>query len=84
MIVDARLESARHRFPEISFKDLEVTQTGIDRWSFTDRNTGVEYRRAEVDPLFSNDLSHIAAFTIDAAGKVHFLRRRANAGVVSG
>jgi hypothetical protein len=25
MIVDARLESARHRFPEISFKDLEVS-----------------------------------------------------------
>jgi hypothetical protein len=76
MIIDARLESARHRFPEISFKDFDISQTGIDRWSFTDRDTGVEYRRVEHDPLLGDGRTDIAAFTVDAGGRVHFLRRR--------
>ena len=73
---DARLELARQRFPEISFEDFDVAQTGLDKWSFIDRETGVEYRRVDYDPIFTNDTVNIAAFTVDAGGRVHFLRRR--------
>jgi hypothetical protein len=73
---DARLEFARRRFPELRFKNLDITQTGIDRWKFTDRKTGVEYRRVDYDPLLGDERADIAAFTIDAGGNLHLLRLR--------
>jgi hypothetical protein len=74
---DARLALARSCFPEIRFEDLEVTQVGPDRWKFVERATGVEYRLVEAQ-LHQSSTGNmgIAAFTVDAAGVVHFLRRR--------
>jgi hypothetical protein len=70
------LELARQRLPEIAFAELDVIQTGIDKWSFVDRRSGVEYRRVDYNPGVSDLPSSIVAFTIGAGGRIHFLRKR--------
>jgi hypothetical protein len=72
---DRRLELARQRLPELRFNDLDVVQIGMTRWSFVDRKTGVEYRRVDYDPIAGPVPADVVAFTVDADGRPHFLRR---------
>jgi hypothetical protein len=72
-----RIAAARRYFTEIPFDELTVVKTGIDRFSFFDAE-GTELRSVGFDPLQSANpaSSGIVGFTIDAADRLHYLRRR--------
>ena len=70
------LAAARQRLPEIALEAFDVIQTGIEKWSFIYRESGIEYRRVDYDPIVGDMPASIVAFTVDAGGRVHFLRER--------
>ena len=72
------LERARDLFPQADMSDYDVTQTGPDKFLFTDRATGEQYRRVEYDPLIQPDprSTDVVAFVVDHGGRLHYLRRR--------
>jgi hypothetical protein len=76
----AKIEEARRAgIAEVPFEDFTIRQSAPQKYIFTD-SAGNQYRRApEHNPLANGDTlaaRGISCFTVDAGGRMHYLRRR--------